>query len=190
MLVGQSCVWGHWRRRPGSPCQYGPPSPQGQCTGSCWSGLQGWAGPLAPPALAAHTGCQLRTHPWSTEHRQVSDKLILSVSILTSARPIAHSLSFMKFLGSVSAWTFLVFLTYSSSAAGRIISTLSSEIIHVCEKKTWKSCQVAHLVYLQCVWLPWPQPRPTCPPWPGWQWPVWGESHSAPSLPSSLPSLV
>ena len=49
--------------------------------------------------------------------------------VLTSAKPMAHSLSFMKFLGSVSlVSTFLTFLTYSSLVSGKIISTLSAEI--------------------------------------------------------------
>ena len=47
--------------------------------------------------------------------------------ILTSAKPIAHSLSFMKFLGSVSlSWsTFLAILTISSLFSGTFASTLS-----------------------------------------------------------------
>ena len=89
------------------------------------------------------------------------------IMLLTSAKPMAHSLSFMKFLGSVSlVSTFLTILTYSSSLAGKTTSTFSSEIRLSESESEWFKLN-SNLVFqsfselcMSCL------PRPTCHLWP------------------------
>ena len=69
----QSCELGQSERSHDSLCPLaGAAAPGALCTGSHWTGpgLQGWAGPLAPPGLAAHNGYPPLTHPGSTAMRR------------------------------------------------------------------------------------------------------------------------